>query len=73
MLVFVGNSVNKTASKSELTNVQEVLVFINNFTGNKEKTIERLKNLLDDNTGLLDERGHELFYGEFSYIHLFVF
>jgi len=70
LLVFVGNSVNKTATKNELTDVQEVLVFINHFTGNKEKTIERLKNLLDDNTGLLDERGHELFYGEFSYLNL---
>jgi len=68
LLVFVGNSVNKTVSKDELTDVQEVLAFINEFTSNKEKTIGRIKMLLDDNTGLLDEKGHELFYGDFSYL-----
>ncbi|MFZ5945055.1 MAG: DEAD/DEAH box helicase family protein [Bacillota bacterium] len=68
LLVFVGNSVNKTVSKDELTDVQEVLAFVNEFTSNKEKTIGRIKMLLDDNTGLLDEKGHELFYGDFSYL-----
>ena len=72
LLVFVGNSVNKTVSKDELTDVQEVLAFINGFTVNKEKTVGRFKMLLDDNTGLLDERGQELFYGDFSFLqHLF--
>ncbi|MDO9535514.1 MAG: DEAD/DEAH box helicase family protein [Bacillota bacterium] len=72
LLVFVGNSVNKTVSKNELTDVQEVLSFINGFTSNKEKTMDRIKMLLDDKTGLLDERGHELFYGDFSFLqHLF--
>lgn len=70
LLVFVGNSVNKSVSINELTDVQEVLAFINEFTWKKEKTLERLKMLLDDNTGLLDERGHELFYGEFSFLHV---
>ena len=68
LLVFVGNSVNKTVSKDELTDVQEVLAFINGFTANKEKAVSRIKMLLDDNTGLLDERGQELFYGDFSYL-----
>jgi len=72
LLVFVGNSVNKSPSKNELTDVQEVLAFINEFTRNKEKIVEQLKMLLDDNTGLIDERGHELFYGDFSFLqHLF--
>ena len=64
LLVFVGNSVNKTVSKDELTDVQEVLAFINGFTANKEKAVSRIKMLLDDNTGLIDERGQELFYGD---------
>jgi len=68
LLVFVGNSVNKTVSKDELTDVQEVLAFINGFTANREKAVSRIKMLLDDNTGLLDERGRELFYGDFSYL-----
>lgn len=72
LLVFVGNSVNKTVSKDELTDVQEVLAFINGFTANKEKAVSRIKMLLDDNTGLLDEKGRDLFYGDFSFLqHLF--
>jgi hypothetical protein len=49
LLVFVGNSVNKTVSRDELTDVQEVVVFIHGFTANKEKTVDRIKMLLDDN------------------------
>lgn len=65
LLVFVGNSVNKTMSKNELTDVQEVLALINGFTANNEKAVSRIKMLLDDSSGLRDERGKVLFYGDF--------
>lgn len=68
LLIFVGNSVNKQASKNELSDVQEVLYFINNFISNKEDSVKKLKYLLLENTGLLNENGKELFFGDFTYI-----
>jgi hypothetical protein len=68
LLVFVGNSVNKVASKSELSDVQEVLAFINRFTVNKEVAVSNLTLLLEGNSGLLSDNGQELFFGDFTYI-----
>lgn len=68
LLVFVGNTVNKTVSKNELSDVQEVLAFINGFTANKERAVSRIQMLLDDNSGIFDAKGQQLFYGDFTYL-----
>lgn len=68
LLVFVGNTVNKIVSKKELSDVQMVLAFINGFTSNKEKAVKHIQMLLDDNSGIFDAKGQQLFYGDFSYL-----
>lgn len=66
LLVFVGNRVTAKTSTAELTDVEEVLDFIDKFVNRKETTISRIKAVLDEDTGLIDGRGNELFYQDFN-------
>lgn len=65
LLVFVGNRVTAQTSKEELTDVEEVLTFLDGFVRNKTKTVGRIQSVLDEDTGLIDAYGHELFYSDF--------
>ncbi len=72
LLVFVGNRVTASTSKEELTDVEEVLDFIDKFVRNRATSISRIKAVLSDDTGLIDGRGNELFYGDFYALqHIF--
>ena len=74
LLVFVGNRVtapvkssNLTQAEKELlTDVEEVLVFLNTFLSNRAKAIENIRAVLNEDTGLYDGSGKDLFYGDFS-------
>ena len=66
LLVFVGNRVTAKTSVAEMTDVEEVLDFIDKFVNKKEQTIKRLNVILDEKTGLLDSRGRDLFSQSFS-------
>lgn len=72
LLVFVGNRVTASTSKEELTDVEEVLAFLDQFLRNRSKSVERIRAVLQDDTGLIDAAGNELFYGDFYGLqHLF--
>lgn len=74
LLVFVGNRVtapvkssNLTQAEKELlTDVEEVLVFLNTFLSNRAKSIEHIRAVLNEDTGLIDGSGKELFYHNFQ-------
>lgn len=66
LLVFVGNRVTATTSKDELTDVEEVLDFIDQFVNYKEKTVKRIRAVLFEDTGLKDGSGNELFSQDFN-------
>ena len=74
LLVFVGNRVtapvkssNLTQAEKELlTDVEEVLVFLNTFLSNRAKAIESIRAVLNEDAGLYDGSGKGLFYGDFS-------
>lgn len=74
LLVFVGNRVttpvkgsNLTqAEKNLLTDVEEVLVFLNTFLSNRSKAIDNIRAVLNGDTGLYDGTGKDLFYKDFS-------
>lgn len=66
LLVFVGNRVTAKTSDAEMTDVEEVIEFIDRFVNNKAKTIERLNAVLNEDTGLMDGRGAELFSQDFN-------
>lgn len=61
LLVFVGNKVTASKSESELSDVQEVLSFLDQFIRNKEETIKRIDSVINENTGLINDRGVDLF------------
>ena len=74
LLVFVGNRVTAPIKKGKklsgaeenlLTDVEEVLVFLNNFLSNRARAIENIRAVLKDDTGLIDGSGKELFYQDF--------
>ena len=73
LMVFVGNRVVtpvkssnlSQAEKELLTDVEEVLLFLNNFLSNRERSIEYIRSILENDTGLINENGQELFYQDF--------
>lgn len=66
LLVFVGNRVTASTSAAELTDVEEVLDFLDKFVNQKDTTIRRLRAVLDEDTGLMDANGRELFSQNFQ-------
>ena len=66
LLVFVGNRVTASITAAELTDVEEVLVFINKFVNDKVNTISRIDLILNGDTGLNDSAGNDLFYQDFN-------
>ena len=65
LLVFVGNRVTASTSKEELTDVEEVLAFLDRFLQNRKNSIDRLRDVLECKTNLIDASGNDLFYGNF--------
>jgi len=65
LLVFVGNRVTASTSKEELTDVEEVLTFLDSFVRSRAKSSSRIKAVFGEDTGLKDGSGNDLFYGKF--------
>ena len=61
LLAFVGNRVTAKTSVAEMTDVEEVLAFIGVFVNDRRRTIRRINAVLNEDTGLTDSRGRELF------------
>ena len=66
LLVFVGNRVTASTSAAELTDVEEVLDFLDKFVNQKDDTVRRLRAVLEEDTGLMDASGRELFSQNFQ-------
>ena len=61
LLIFVGNRVTATTTESELSDVQEVLAFIDSFLRNKQRSITLIEKVLHKKTGLVNSSGGDLF------------
>lgn len=66
LLVFVGNRVTASTSKEELSDVQEVLCFIDRFVKSKQESIRCIEQVISENTGLIDKHGNDLFSHDFN-------
>ncbi len=74
LLVFVGNRVTtpvkssglNAAEKDLLTDVEEVITFIDGFVKNKQQTIDDIERVITNNTGLMDPNGQEIFLHDFT-------
>lgn len=69
LLVFVGNKVTATTSKEELSDVQEVLCFIDRFVRKREESIKSINQVLCEETGLVDRNGQDLFTHDFNALY----
>lgn len=61
LLIFVGNKVTATTTSSELSDVQEILAFIDSFVRNKRQSIKMIEDVLHMRTGLVNSSGADLF------------
>ncbi len=66
LLVFVGNRVTARLGGEELTDVETVLDFLDQFVGCRDVSIRRLQAILEEDTGLVDGAGYELFSQSFQ-------
>lgn len=61
LLIFVGNKVTATTTPSELSDVQELLAFIDSFVRTKRQSIKMIEDVLHKRTGLVNSSGADLF------------
>lgn len=66
LLVFVGNRVTANTSDSELSDVEEVLAFLDNFCRQKQVTIGRIRQVIENKTGLVNDGGRDIFTNDFN-------
>ena len=68
--VFVGGSVNavRSENKRKVSDVVDILLFLAEFVKDKRYTIQLLDRLLSGKSGLLDQRGNEIFATAFGYL-----
>lgn len=69
LLVFVGNSVTKVSKDEDLSDVEDVIMFIDQFVRNRRQTIHRIALVIQQNTGLIDARGIDIFSHDFNMLY----
>jgi hypothetical protein len=68
LMVFVGGSVTKSASKKDKTDTIDILLFLADFVKDEKKSIQMLDRLISGRPGLLDEKEREIFANSFTYL-----
>jgi len=68
--VFVGANVNavRTDNKRQVSDVVDILLFLDEFVRNRGRSTSEIKRLLSGNTGLLDTKGQDIFAQAFAYL-----
>ena len=69
LLVFVGNSVTKVNKDEDLSDVEDVIMFIDQFVRNKRQTVNRINLVIQQNTGLIDAKGVDIFSHDFNMLY----
>ena len=71
LMVFVGSSVNavRTESKKQVSDVVDVLLFIDSFIKNKSETINYIKRIMSLDSGLNRKDGVDIFDNKFSFLN----
>ncbi len=59
--VFVGSSVTKATSKRDITDIEDILLFLARFVGNRAASVQRIERIVSGRSGLLNGAGLELF------------
>jgi len=68
--VFVGGSVTATVNNKDISDIEDIIGFLANFTApnNKNAVINDIRRAISGKTGLLDGAGHDVFAEAFPYI-----
>lgn len=71
LMIFVGGSVNavRTQNRREVSDVVDILLFLDEFTSNKFKYVDMIDRILKERTNMLDAYGRDVFRGNFDYIN----
>jgi hypothetical protein len=71
LMIFVGGSVNavRTQNRRQVSDVVDILLFLDEFTANKNKYSDIINRILSERTGLIDSRNIDVFRGNFDYIN----
>ncbi len=70
LMVFVGSSVNavRIESKRQVSDVVDVLLFIDEFIKNRAESIANIEKIISLDSGLQTARGVDIFDGKFSFL-----
>jgi len=70
LMVFVGGSVNavRTESKKQVSDVVDVLLFIDEFIKSKSESITNIEKILSFDSGLQTTKGVDIFENKFSFL-----
>ncbi|CAA6803307.1 MAG: FIG00641605: hypothetical protein [uncultured Campylobacterales bacterium] len=70
LMVFVGSSVNavRTESKKQVSDVVDVLLFIDEFIKSKSESIANIDKIMSFDSGLRNSKGVDIFENKFSFL-----
>jgi len=70
LMVFVGSSVNavRTESKKQVSDVVDVLLFLNQFINNRTESIVNIDKIMSFDSGLNKKDGSDIFAKKFEYL-----
>ena len=70
LMVFVGSSVNavRSESKRQVSDVVDVLLFIDEFIKNRSESVANIKRVLSFDSGLQNRQGVDIFENKFSFL-----
>ncbi len=70
LMVFVGSSVNavRTESKKQVSDVVDVLLFIDDFIKSKSESIANIEKILSFDSGLQTTKGVDIFKNKFGFL-----
>lgn len=68
--IFVGGSVNavRTENKKQVSDVVDILLFINDFVSNKNISVDFLDSLIKGKDAFLNQQGLRIFENKFNYL-----
>ncbi|WP_409229444.1 DEAD/DEAH box helicase family protein, partial [Gudongella sp. SC589] len=71
LMIYVGGSVNavRTENKRKVSDVVDILLFLDEFTTDKNKYSDIINRILSERTGLLNSMNIDVFRGDFDYIN----
>ncbi len=70
LLIFVGSSVTKGTNAKELSDIEDILLFLAQFIGDERSSIAAIADLLEGNASLLDASGREIFANSFTALRM---